>query len=276
VTFDPASLPNEGTVVGRLDSALAAAVVIATYNEAENLPSLLERLDAVAPAVGVVVVDDGSPDGTGKLADERAEANSGRLVVIHRQGKGGYASAVRRGLAYGYANNLPILMTMDADHSHDPAVIPDMLAAIEEADLVIGSRYVPGGAVRNWPWYRILLSKAGGCFARAVTGMPVRDPTGGFRAYRRDFLERIGIWSTRAEGYSFLLEVAFRSWLAGGRIIEIPIIFNDRTRGRSKLSRKIVVEAFVLALALGWTSRWPSARRRFVEEMKGCPPDDVG
>ncbi len=271
---DQVTMPDEGVVVGGLDPSLPVAVTIATYNEAENLPSLLDGLCSLDPAPGVIVVDDRSPDGTGDMADERARGLPGHMAVIHRQGRSGYASAVRRGLAYGHSLGIPVLMTMDADHSHDPAVIPAMLAALEEADVVIGSRYVAGGGVRNWPPHRILLSRLGGAFARLVTGMPVRDPTGGFRAYRREVLDRISLWSTRAEGYGFLMETIFRCWIVGARIAEVPIVFHDRTRGHSKLSRSIILEAFLLALRLGWTSRYGPARRRFLEELGSCPDSD--
>lgn len=271
---DQVTLPDEGVIVGALDPSLPVAVTIATYNEAENLPSLLDGLGSLDPAPGAIVVDDGSPDGTGELADERARQLPGRLAVIHRPGRSGYASAVRRGLAYGHRLGIPVLMTMDADHSHDPAAIPSLLAAIEDADVAIGSRYVAGGGVRNWPPQRVLLSRLGGAFARLVTGMPVRDPTGGFRAYRRPLLDRISLWSTRAEGYGFLMETIFRCWLVGSRIAEVPIVFHDRTRGHSKLSRSIILEAFLLVLQLGWVSRWGPARGRFLEELGSCLDND--
>jgi dolichol-phosphate mannosyltransferase len=267
------SLSDVEAVVGGLDPGLAAAVTIATYNEAENLPALLEKLLAVQPPVGVVVVDDASPDGTGALADSLAAQHPGRIVVIHRPAKGGYASAVRRGLAWSYSAGFQRFVVMDADHSHDPAVLPQLLAGLQEAEMVIGSRYVAGGGVRHWPWFRRLLSRAGGALARLVTGLPVRDPTSGFRAFRRATLERIGVWATQAEGYAFLLETAFRAWAAGLRVLEVPIIFLDRTRGRSKLSRRIIWEALLLALRLGWVSRCPAARRRYVEQIRQCPSD---
>ncbi|MBC7289054.1 MAG: glycosyltransferase, partial [Armatimonadetes bacterium] len=192
----------------------------------------------------------------------------GRVAVIHRQGKLGYASAVRAGLRFCYDLGFEILITMDCDHSHDPSVVPVMLDKIRGADMVIGSRYVPGGGTVGWPWYRRLLSRAGGAIARALTGMTIRDPTGGFRAFRRDLLDRIGVWNTTAEGYGFLTETAFRAWLVGARIVEVPIIFRDRTRGKSKLSKRIILEAARLVLVLGWASRWPPARRRYLEEME--------
>ncbi len=255
------------SVVGHLDPALAAGVTIATYNEADNLPSLLEKLMLIEPAIGVVIVDDASPDGTGELAEQWARQRPGRVAVIHRKGKLGYASAVRAGLRLCYDAGFQVLMVMDCDHSHDPAVIPAMLERIRDADMVIGSRYVPGGGVEGWPWYRRLLSRAGGTIARTLTGMSVRDPTSGFRAFRRELLDRIGIWHTRAEGYAFLTETAFRAWLVGAEIAEVPIIFRDRKRGRSKLSRRIIFEAAVLVFILAWVSRWPPARRRYLGEM---------
>ena len=261
------NMPGVVDVRGQLDPSRAAGVTIATYNEADNLQPLLEQLLALRPAIGVVVVDDGSPDGTGQIADRWAEENPGRVAVVHRQGKLGYASAVRTGLRMCYDAGFDVLVVMDCDHSHDPAVIPVMLEKIAEADMVIGSRYVPGGGTMGWPWYRRLLSRLGGAVARALTGMTVRDPTGGFRAFRRELLDRIGIWHTKADGYAFLTEVAFRAWLSGARIVEVPIIFRDRERGKSKLSKRIIWEAAMLVFALGWVSRWPPARRRYLAEM---------
>ncbi len=272
----PPQMHEEGAIVGQLGPGLTAVVTIATYNEAENLPLLLDRILSLDLPLGVIVVDDDSPDGTGDLADRYAANHPGRVLVIHRQAKLGYASAVRLGLAYGYRLGIPVLLSMDADHSHDPATIPSLLSAIGGADVVVGSRYVPGGRVRNWPWHRVVLSRLGGAFARLMTGMPVRDPTGGFRAYRREILDRIALWNTQAEGYGFLMETIFRCWVAGGKIVEVPIVFNDRTRGKSKLSRRIVLEAFFLVLNLGWASRWGPARRRFTEEMGLCRQPDQG
>jgi len=260
-------LPGEGYVVGHLSAGLAAAVTIATYNEAENLPLLVERLLSIEPALGVVIVDDASPDGTGRLADEWTVRAPGRAVVIHREGKGGYGSAIQRGLAYAYLAEMPALLTMDADHSHDPAVVPALIEALSEYDIAVGSRYVEGGGVENWPPQRVLLSRLGGAFARFVTGMPFRDPTSGFRAYRPSALVAIDIWGLKVRGYSFLMEALFRAWVRELRVVEIPIVFRDRTAGRSKLSRKIIFEAFFVALRLGWTRRWPPALRRYKEEM---------
>lgn len=268
--------PQEGRLVGHLVPGLAGAVTIATYNEAQNLPELLERLLELEPPVGVVVVDDASPDGTGRLADKWTERAPGRVAVIHREGKGGYGSAIQRGLAYAYLARMPALLTMDADHSHDPAVVPLLIRALSEYDVAVGSRYVEGGRVENWPPQRVLLSRLGGAFARFVTGMPFRDPTGGFRAYRPSALETIDIWSLRVRGYSFLMEALFRAWVAGLKVIEIPIVFRDRTAGRSKLSRKIILEAFFVALRLGWTRHWPPALRRYREEMsRWTRPDEA-
>lgn len=261
------NLPQEGNVVGHLDAGLAAAVTIATYNEAENLPELLKRLLDLEPPVGAVVVDDASPDGTGRLADAWAERAPGRVVVIHREGKAGYGSAIQRGLAYAYLSGMPALLTMDADHSHDPAAVPALIGALSEYDVAIGSRYVRGGRVENWPPQRVVLSRLGGAFARLATGMPFRDPTSGFRAYKPSALAAIDIWSLRVRGYSFLMEALFRAWVAGLKVVEIPIVFRDRTAGRSKLSRKIILEAFLVALRLGWTRRWRPALRRYKEEM---------
>lgn len=258
---------GEVRVVGGLGQDLAAAVTIATYNEAENLPSLMEQLVALEPRVGVVIIDDNSPDGTGDIADSWAERRPGQVAVLHRAGKGGYASASKAGVKHAWEAGMPVILTMDADHSHDPTVVPKLVAALKDADVAIGSRYVAGGGVENWPWHRVLLSRMGGGFARLATGMPVRDPTGGFRAYRREVLGTIGWWSVDVRGYSFLMESIFRAWVAGLRIAEIPIVFRDRTRGKSKLSKKIIFEALLVALRLGRTRRWPPALRRYKREM---------
>ncbi len=258
---------SEVRIVGGLDPGLPAAVTIATYDEAQNLPELLDKLCALDPRVGIVIIDDNSPDGTGNIADRVAGQRPGQVAVLHRAGKGGYASASKAGVKFAFDAGMPVILTMDADFSHDPAVVPKLVAAAKDADIVIGSRYVAGGGVENWPWHRILLSRMGGGFARLVTGMPVHDPTGGFRAYRREVLGTIGWWAVDVRGYSFLMESIFRAWVAGLKIVEVPIVFRDRTRGKSKLSKKIIVEALMVALRLGMTRRCPSRLRRYKEKM---------
>lgn len=234
-------------------------VVIPTYNEALNLPHLVPRLLAAEPGADLLVVDDGSPDGTGARADELA-AGEPRMRVLHRDVKSGLGSAYRTGLGLGLDEGYDVLVEMDADLSHDPGVLPDLLAAVRDHDVAIGSRYVPGGGVENWPLHRRVLSAGGNLYVRLLTGVPVHDATSGFRAYRAEVLEAIGLRSLRSEGYSFQLETALQAWLAGFRITEVPITFVERVAGASKISRTIVFEAMVRVVA--WGVRCLPARLR--------------
>jgi dolichol-phosphate mannosyltransferase len=224
-------------------------ISIATYDEADNIVPLLEGVLAAVPAAHVVVVDDNSPDGTGDLVAALAERRPS-VHLIRRAGKLGYATAHLEGMRLGLERGASLLGTMDADFSHDPAALPSLLAATADADLVIGSRYVEGGGVVNWPWYRVALSRAGGTFARTMLRLPVRDPTGGYRVYRADLLQRIRLEELRAEGYAFLIESLYRCLQAGARIREVPITFADRERGRSKISKRIIAESFCTVLRL--------------------------
>ena len=235
-------------------------VVIPTYNERETLPEVVARALAAPVDVDVLVVDDGSPDGTGRLADGLAEEHAA-VHVLHRPRKQGLGPAYRAGLGWGLDRGYDVLVEMDADLSHDPGQLPDLIAAAEGADLVIGSRYVPGGGVENWPWHRRFLSAGGNRYVRAVTGMPVRDATSGYRAFRRPVLEAIALRELRSDGYSFQLETALRTWRSGFRIREVPITFVERRAGASKISRSIVVEALWRVLVWGLTGpRGASAR----------------
>lgn len=222
-----------------------AYVTIATYNERENLPLVLPLIGEHAPGLNVIVIDDGSPDGTGELADAFA-AEHPWLTVIHRAGKGGYASAHITGLTAAIERGAKRLLTMDADLSHDPAVLPAILAGLREHDLVLGSRYVPGGGTRNWGLLRRLLSRFGSCYARSILGVRQRDCTTGYRGYRTELVLGSGMLATRTQGYGFLVEVLYRCVRAGARVLEVPIIFNDRQYGRSKLSKAIMLEAALL------------------------------
>jgi len=226
-----------------------ALVVIPTYNERATLGRVVERALAALDDLDVLVVDDGSPDGTGELADELAAA-SPRVLVLHRPGKGGLGPAYRAGLSHGLALGYEALCEMDADESHDPADLPRLIGALENADLVIGSRYVPGGSVVDWPPSRLALSRGGNQYVRLMTGLPVADATAGFRAFRRAVLEEIQLETVRSDGYSFQLEMVLRTWRAGFRVVELPITFTERHEGASKITRGIVREAI-------WrTARW--------------------
>ncbi len=225
---------------------MRALVVVPTYNEAVTLPRVADRLLTAASTadddIHLLIVDDNSPDGTGRIADELAE-RSEAIDVLHRPGKSGLGPAYRAGFAWGLERDFDALCEMDADLSHDPADVPRLLAALRGADLVIGSRYVPGGGVVDWPRHRLALSKGGNRYVQAMTAMPVQDATAGFRAFRRSVLEELDLSAVRSDGYSFQLEMALRTWRAGFRIVEVPITFVERTEGASKISRAIVVEA---------------------------------
>lgn len=222
-----------------------AYVTIATYNERENLPLVLPLIGENAPGLNVIVIDDGSPDGTGDLADAFAKDHPW-LTVIHRQGKGGYASAHITGLRAALDRGAKRLLTMDADLSHDPAVLPAILKGLEEYDMVLGSRYVPGGGTRNWGLLRRLLSRFGSFYARTILGLRQHDCTTGYRGYRADLVLTSGILETKTQGYGFLVEILYRCVRAGAKVLEVPIIFNDRQYGKSKLSKAIMFEAMLL------------------------------
>jgi dolichol-phosphate mannosyltransferase len=232
-------------------------VVIPTYNEAENIVAILEAVRSAAPDVDVLVVDDASPDGTGKLAEDVGE-RLGRIDVLHRDGKAGLGAAYRAGFAVGIGRGYELLVEMDADFSHDPAALPTLLDAAQDADVVIGSRYVPGAAIPNWTLLRLAISKAGNLYASFALGLRVRDSTAGYRVYRRAALEAIDYQSVGADGYGFQVEMTYRARLAGATIREVPIVFVDRTQGTSKMSSGIVLEA--LWLVTLWALRRPLGR----------------
>ena len=224
-------------------------VVVPTYNEAENLPLLVPAVLAQDQRVEVLVVDDDSPDGTGKCADDLALA-SPRVHVLHRPHKQGLGPAYRAGIARALELGAECVLQMDADFSHPPAMLPAMLGEIDHYDVVSGSRYVEGITVVNWPIERILISYFGNSYVRRVTGLKITDTTGGFRCMRRELLERIGIEHVRANGYAFQIELNYRFARAGARVKEIPFFFSDRRRGVSKLSWRIGFEAIWIALRL--------------------------
>ena len=217
-------------------------VVLPTYNEAENLPLIVPEILAQSPSIEVLVVDDDSPDGTGKIADELAR-QSPRVHVLHRAHKRGLGAAYRAGIAEALARGADQIIQMDADFSHPPDQIPTLLREMENHDVVLGSRYLEGITVVNWPIERILLSWFGNLYARRATGLPISDMTGGFRCVRRGLLEEMGFERIRADGYAFQIEMNFRFVNAGARIKEIPFFFLDRTRGESKLTWQIGFEA---------------------------------
>jgi dolichol-phosphate mannosyltransferase len=242
---------------------MRALVVLPTYQEAANIVTVLRRVRAAAPSVQILVVDDGSPDGTAELADT-VGAELGQIEVMRRPAKSGLGSAYRDGFRLGMERGLEVLVEMDADLSHDPAVLPDLLAAVEGgADLAIGSRYVPGGSIpANWPWHRRALSRWANRYAAAMLRLPVRDATAGFRAYRADILRRIELTTVTTDGYGFQIDMAYRVHRAGGRIVEVPIDFVDRTLGSSKMSTNIIVEAWLAVTYWGLRDRVKRRRPR--------------
>jgi len=231
-------------------------VVLPTYQEADNIVNVLRRLHAVVPSATVLVVDDGSPDGTASLA-EAAGAEFGGIEVLRRPGKTGLGSAYRHGFRWGLARDFDVMVEMDADLSHNPAELPRLLAAIDEgADLVVGSRYVPGGSIPDWTWRRRALSRWGNRYAAAMLGLEIADATSGFRAYRAKVLADLDSVWVRADGYGFQIEMAYLIAQLGYRIVEVPISFTDRTEGHSKMSSSIVVEALALVTWWGVRDRW--------------------
>ena len=236
-----------------------AVVVLPTYNEAENIVAFLRALRAAVPETDVLVVDDNSPDGTAALAEEVA-AELGRIKVLVRAGKQGLGAAYRHGFTTAFDEGYETIISMDADFSHDPAVIPTMLQLVSDrADAVIGSRYVPGGATVDWPLRRRLLSRWGNRYTAAILRLPVRDCTSGFRAYRASALRAIDPASTTAEGYAFLTELARKLIANGSAIVETPITFRDRQFGTSKMSGRIIAESMLLVTRWGVADRF---RRR--------------
>ena len=220
-----------------------ALVVIPTYNEAPNLPSLVPQVLAQDPRLEILVVDDDSPDGTGRLAEELSRGNP-RVQVLHRERKQGLGTAYITGFRWALERSYDYVFEMDADFSHDPAHLPEFLRAVANADLVLGSRYLGGKVtVVNWPIARLMLSYWANVYARWITGLKIWDLTGGFKCFRRRVLEAIDLSKVRSNGYAFQIEMSVRAWRNGFKLAEVPIVFVDRTEGQSKMNRKIVREA---------------------------------
>jgi len=224
-------------------------VIVPTYNEKENLPNMAQRLLNLPVPVELLVVDDGSPDGTGEIADALA-ARHPTIHVLHRKEKNGLGRAYLAGFAWALERDYEFIMEMDGDFSHNPDDIPKFLEAAKDADLVLGSRYRGGIRVINWPLKRLLLSTSAARYVRIITGLPVTDPTGGFKCFRRSALQAIGLESIRSNGYSFQIEMTHRIWMKGLRVAEVPIIFTERLQGHSKMSGNIVWEALVMVWSL--------------------------
>jgi dolichol-phosphate mannosyltransferase len=234
-------------------------IIIPTYLEAENIPDILRELRGSVPDADILVVDDSSPDGTAELA--RATGDElGRIDTLVQSGKGGLGVAYRAGFAHGFAHGYDVIVQMDADFSHQPAALPELLGEIDAgADVAIGSRYVPGGDIPNWPATRRVLSRVGNRYASTLLGLGIRDATSGFRAYRAPMLRSVVAGATRATGYGFQVELAYRAHHLGARIVEVPITFNDRVRGVSKMSWHIIGEA--MSLVTWWGVRDRVLRR---------------
>jgi glycosyltransferase involved in cell wall biosynthesis len=229
-------------------------VIVPTYNEAENVERILERLHASVPEAHALVVDDGSPDGTGDLAEKLA-ARDARVHLLRRTAKNGLGAAYIAGFRWALQRGYDVVFEMDADGSHAPEQLPDLLAALAGADLVLGSRYVPGGAVTDWPAHRLLLSRAGNRYTRWALRLPLDDATGGFRAARAELIDRLPFDDVASQGYCFQVDWAWRAVRAGARVAEVPITFTEREFGRSKMSGSIVGEALVRVTVWGIRDR---------------------
>jgi dolichol-phosphate mannosyltransferase len=236
------------------DGTKSLVVVIPTYNERDNLLQIVHRLHAAVPTAHALIVDDASPDGTGELADGLA-AEDDRVQVLHRQAKDGLGAAYLAGFSWALARDYQVVVQMDADGSHPPEALPVMLEELAEADLVLGSRYVPGGTVVNWPKHRQLLSRGGNLYSRLALGVQIKDITAGYRVFRRHLLAELALGEVNSQGYCFQIDMAWRAVRAGFRVHEVPITFTERERGNSKMSGSIVREALWRVTRWGVTSR---------------------
>jgi dolichol-phosphate mannosyltransferase len=249
-------------------------VIVPTYNEAENVEPIVGRLRAAVPEAHVLVADDNSPDGTGQLADRLADADD-HVHVLHRQGKEGLGAAYLAGFAWGLERGFDVLVEHDADGSHQPEQLPRLLDALATADMVKGSRYVPGGSVVNWPKYRELLSRGGSLWTRWMTGIPLKDITGGFNAFRADTLRAIMPRIT-SEGYNFQVDLTWQTLQQGMTVVEVPIDFIERERGESKMSGRIVVEALFKTTAWGLRYRLGQVARLVTRPKKSPGRSPLG
>ena len=236
-------------------------VIIPTYNESESLPGVIERLRRAVPDADVLIADDNSPDGTGLLADELA-AHDSHIHVLHRAGKEGLGKAYLAGFAWGLERDYEVLVEMDADGSHRPEELPRLLAQMPHADVVLGSRWVPGGSVVNWPASRRLLSQGGSLYTRMALGIPTRDATGGYRAYRASALASLDLATVESNGYCFQIDLLWRALQRGLVVREVPITFVEREAGTSKMSNRIVREALLNVTRWGASHRWAQVSRR--------------
>ena len=224
-------------------------VIIPTYNELENLPRLIPVVLSQDESINILIVDDGSPDGTGKFVKDEMQKNN-RIHLLEREKKMGLGTAYIAGFKYALQNNYDFIFEMDADFSHDPNELKNFLVAIKDGDLVLGSRYINGVRVLNWPMARLLLSFFASVYTRIITGMPVKDATGGFKCFRKKVLEAIDLDKVKSNGYSFQIEMTFKAYSKGFKVKEIPIVFIDRVKGKSKMSKKIVREAVTMVWKL--------------------------
>jgi dolichol-phosphate mannosyltransferase len=224
-------------------------VIIPTYNELENIPRIIPAVLSQDESINILIVDDGSPDGTASYVKEQMKINN-RIHILEREKKMGLGTAYIAGFKYALQNNYDFIFEMDADFSHDPNELKNFLMAIKENDLVLGSRYINGVRVLNWPMARLLLSFFASVYTRIITGMPIKDATGGFKCFRRKVLESIDLDKVKSNGYSFQIEMTFKAYCKGFRIKEIPIVFIDREKGKSKMSKKIVREAVTMVWKL--------------------------
>ena len=244
-----------GTDIGRV------LVIVPTYDEKDNVEIITRRLRAAVPTADLLIADDNSPDGTGQLADALAAADE-QVHVLHRPGKGGLGAAYIAGFQWAIDHGYDVAVEMDADGSHSPEQLPRLLTALRDADLVLGSRYVPGGEVLNWPMSRKLLSVGGNTYVRLLLGLQLRDATGGYRAFRRTTLEKIDFASVDSQGYCFQVDLALRTMRKGLRVVEVPITFVERERGQSKMSRSIVAEALWRVTVWGAHERLGGSRAK--------------